>query len=305
MTQAEIPEAVEEEIIEVEEVDDRPVSDRVAPRDAAAPKDFDIPDEELLQYSENVQKRIKQLSYERHEERRQKEAAQRQNDEAVKFAEQVMRERDGLRDTIAKGNEALYTVTQAKFDSELEAAEKTYRDAYEEGDTDKIVDAQKNLTEISVDKKQFEQYKPEEPGTVAPSQPPEEQPQVTIDPKAKEWLSNNKWFGQGPGRNAEMTGFAYGVHEDLVTQGVDPRTKSDDYYAEVDRRLRERFPEHFGGVEETRGDAPPQPVVASARRTGGKSRKVQLTRSQVDLARKLGITKEQYATQLAKEQAHG
>ena len=300
-------EQIEEEEIFVEEVDDRPQEDRVIPRDSKG-ADFDIPEEEIAQYSDNVQKRIKQLKYEFHEERREKEAAQRQNEEAVKYAQQIMQERDGLRATIAKGNEALYSVTQQKLDTEMTAAEGRYRDAYEEGDTEKIVEAQRGMTDAAVEKKQFEQYKPQEDRvteTDTPSQTPQEQPQVTVDPRAKEWLSKNRWFGNGPDKNVEMTGFAYGVHEELVRSGIDPTSKPDDYYAEVDRRIQDRFPEQFGGVEETRGSPPPQPVVASARRSGGKSRKVQLTRSQVDLAKRLGLTKEQYAAQVAKEMAHG
>jgi hypothetical protein len=304
-TQAE--EQIEEEEIFVEEVDDRPQEDRVTPRDSKG-ADFDIPEEEIAQYSENVQKRIKQLKYEFHEERREKEAALRQNEEAVKYAQQIMQERDSLRTTIAKGNEALYSVTQQKLDTEMTAAEGRYRDAYEEGDTEKIVEAQRGMTDAAVEKKQFEQYKPQEDRVTEPDTPsevPQEQPQVTVDPRAKEWLSKNRWFGNGPDKNVEMTGFAYGVHEELVRSGIDPTSKPDDYYAEVDRRIQDRFPEQFGGVEETRGSPPPQPVVASARRSGGKSRKVQLTRSQVDLAKRLGLTKEQYAAQVAKEMAHG
>jgi len=300
-------EQIEEEEIFVEEVDDRPQEDRVIPRDSKG-ADFDIPEEEIAQYSENVQKRIKQLKYEFHEERREKEAALRQNEEAVKYAQQIMQERDGLRATIAKGNEALYSVTQQKLDTEMTAAEGRYRDAYEEGDTEKIVEAQRGMTDAAVEKKQFEQYKPQEDRVTEPDTPsevPQGQPQVTVDPRAKEWLSKNRWFGNGPDKNVEMTGFAYGVHEELVRSGIDPTSKPDDYYAEVDRRIQDRFPEQFGGVEETRGSPPPQPVVASARRSGGKSRKVQLTRSQVDLAKRLGLTKEQYAAQVAKEMAHG
>ena len=300
-------EQIEEEEIFVEEVDDRPQEDRVIPRDSKG-ADFDIPEEEIAQYSDNVQKRIKQLKYEFHEERREKEAAQRQNEEAVKYAQQIMQERDGLRATIAKGNEALYSVTQQKLDTEMTAAEGRYRDAYEEGDTEKIVEAQRGMTDAAVEKKQFEQYKPQEDRVTEPDTPsevPQGQPQVTVDPRAKEWLSKNRWFGNGPDKNVEMTGFAYGVHEELVRSGIDPTSKPDDYYAEVDRRIQDRFPEQFGGVEETRGSPPPQPVVASARRSGGKSRKVQLTRSQVDLAKRLGLTKEQYAAQVAKEMAHG
>ena len=300
-------EQFEEEEIFVEEVDDRPQEDRVTPRDSKG-ADFDIPEEEIAQYSDNVQKRIKQLKYEFHEERREKEAALRQNEEAVKYAQQIMQERDGLRATIAKGNEALYSVTQQKLDTEMTAAEGRYRDAYEEGDTEKIVEAQRGMTDAAVEKKQLEQYKPQEDRVTEPDTPsevPQGQPQVTVDPRAKEWLSKNRWFGNGPDKNVEMTGFAYGVHEELVRSGIDPTSKPDDYYAEVDRRIQDRFPEQFGGVEETRGSPPPQPVVASARRSGGKSRKVQLTRSQVDLAKRLGLTKEQYAAQVAKEMAHG
>jgi len=303
--------AVEEETeqldFEVEEIDDRPVSDRVEPKINAS-KDFDVSDEEIASYSENVQKRIKQLKYEFHEERRAKETAQRQNEEAIKIAQNLASERDNLRQTINKGNEALFTATESKLNTDLDVAEKGFKEAYEEGDADKITEAQRKLTEASVDKKNWEQYKPPPEAEVTQEEPlpnGQEQPQVVVDQRAKAWLTDNKWFGNGPDKNAEMTGFAYGVHEDLVRSGVDPNTRADEYYAEVDKRIQERFPEHFGeevGREET---SAPQPVVASARRSSGKTRKVQLTKTQVDLARRLGITKEQYAAQIAKETAHG
>jgi hypothetical protein len=292
---------------EVEEIDDRPVEDRVEPKINAS-KDFDVSDEEIASYSENVQKRIKQLKYEFHEERRAKEAAQRQNEEAIKIAQNLASERDNLRQTINRGNEALFTATESKLNTDLDVAEKNFKEAYEEGDADKISEAQRKLTEASVDKKNWEQYKPPPEAEVKEEEPlpnGQEQPQVVVDQRAKAWLTKNQWFGNGPDKNAEMTGFAYGVHEDLVRSGVDPNTRADEYYAEVDKRIQERFPEHFGEEASREETSAPQPVVASARRSSGKTRKVQLTKTQVDLARRLGITKEQYAAQIAKETAHG
>ena len=128
-----------------------------------------------------------------------------------------------------------------------------------------------------------------------------QQEQQPLDPKTIEWLRDNPWFG--PKGDEEMTSFAYGVHENLVTnEGVDPR--SDDYYKRIDDRLRSVFPDKFGGengAEEPAASPRTRTVVASANRSSGRPRKVQLTSTQVDLAKRLGITPEQYAKQLLKE----
>ncbi len=298
-------EAVEvatESDVEVEVIDDTPEEDRVAPRDQEAAADFDISEDEIGQYSDRVQKRIKRLKYEFHEQRRARETAERQNQEAVAHAQRIVQENRELKGLLQRGNEALFKATEAKTDSELQMAEKDFREAYEAGDTDRIVDAQKRVNDAQFSRRTVEEMRPSEAGQapVAQAQPQQQEYVPPPDPRAIEWLRENPWFGQ----DKEMTSFAYGLHEKLV---VDERIspKSEDYYQRIDERVRQVFPDHFDGGEPPRGEAPRKSVVAPATRAGKTPRKVSLSQSQVDLAKKLGVTTEQYANQIAKDMAHG
>ena len=298
-------EAVEvatESDVEIEVVDDTPEDDRVAPRDQEAAADFDISEDEIGQYSDRVQKRIKRLKYEFHEQRRAREAAERQNQEAVTHAQRIVQENRELKGLLQRGNEALFKATEAKTDSELQIAEKDFREAYEAGDTDRIVDAQKRVNDAQFSRRSVEEMRPveREHAPVAQAQPQQQEYVPPPDPRAIEWLRENPWFGQ----DKEMTSFAYGLHEKLV---VDERIspQSEDYYQRIDERVRQVFPDHFDGGTPPREEAPRKSVVAPATRAGKSPRKVSLTQSQVDLAKKLGITIEQYANQIAKDSAHG
>ncbi len=298
-------EAVEvatESDVEVEVVDDTPEEDRVAPRDQEAAADFDISEDEIGQYSDRVQKRIKRLKYEFHEQRRARETAERQNQEAVAHAQRIVQENRELKGLLQRGNEALFKATEAKTDSELQMAEKDFREAYEAGDTDRIVDAQKRVNDAQFSRRTVEEMRPSEAGQapVAQAQPQQQEYVPPPDPRAIEWLRENPWFGQ----DKEMTSFAYGLHEKLV---VDERIspQSEDYYQRIDERVRQVFPDHFDGGDPPREETPRKSVVAPATRAGKAPRKVSLTQSQVDLAKKLGVTTEQYANQIAKDMAHG
>ena len=273
--------------VEVEVIDDTPEEDRVAPRDQEAAADFDISEDEIGQYSDRVQKRIKRLKYEFHEQRRARETAERQNQEAVAHAQRIVQENRELKSLLQRGNEALFKATEAKTDSELQMAEKDFREAYEAGDTDRIVDAQKRVNDAQFSRRSVEDMRPvqAEQAPVAQAQPQQQEYVPPPDPRAIEWLRENPWFGQ----DKEMTSFAYGLHEKLV----------------VDERVRQVFPDHFDGGEPPREEAPRKSVVAPATRAGKAPRKVSLTQSQVDLAKKLGVTTEQYANQIAKDMAHG
>ena len=289
-----------EEETEIEVVDDRPPADQVPARDKeASSPDWDISDDEINEYSGKVKERFNRLKYERHEERRAKEQAQRLSEQAVQDARTALNDKAQLLDLIDKGNRALFEVNQAKSDAELNAAEREYREAYEAGDTDRVVEAQRKLNEIVYDKKRFEELRPEEPQAGPAAQPqqqaaPEQPP---IDPKTIEWLQRNSWYG--PKGDPEMTGFAYGVDQKLRAEGHTPG--SEGYFKEVDKRMRLVFPDSFDGAEESRSSAPRKSVVAPASRGGKAPKKVTLTATQVDLARKLGLTTQQYATQLAKD----
>jgi hypothetical protein len=301
MMAEEIEAEVEVEEDEIEVIDDRPVEDQVPARDTeASSPDWDISEDEINEYGGKVKERLSRLKYERHEERRAKEQAQRLSEEATRAAQVAMHDKQQLLELIDKGNQALFEVSQAKSDAELAGAEKEYREAYEAGDTDRVMVAQRRLNELVYDKKRFEELRPEPQPQATPQQalpPNEAAPQPPIDPDTVAWLQRNPWFG--PQGNPEMTGFAYGVDQKLRAENFVPG--SPEYFSEVDKRMRMVFPDNFEDAEESRSSAPRKSVVAPASRGGKASRKVTLTATQVDLAKRLGLTKEQYAKQLARD----
>jgi hypothetical protein len=284
---------------EVEVVDDTPESDRGKPR-RADNAEAQVPDDDEIQsYSEGVQKRIKQLKFEYHEERRRKEEAARLQDEALRYAQQVKAENERLRRTLEEGESVLVTQAKGRVTAELDKAKAAYKAAYEIGDADALIEAQERLSALQVEKARYDNYRPQQRQQAAP-QPQYAQPQPQPpkpDAKALEWAKRNTWFE----RDAEMTGYAYGLHEKLVRSGVDPR--SDEYYNQIDRAVRRVFPDKFddGIIEEAAPQRQAGNVVAPAARSGKKPRKVQLTSTQVALAKRLGLSNEQYAAQLMKE----
>ena len=282
--------------VEIDVVDDRPEEDQVEPRVS-----FDDDDDvsEIEEVGGRAQKRIKKLKYEWHEERRSKEAAERMSEEAVRYAEHIANENQNLKSLLHRGENVLLSEMKSRADSDLAAARMNYKTAYEEGDPEKLVEAQEALTRSQYDKEVAERTVPQPPRqTIAPPVRPAPPPPES-DPKLKSWLQENEWFG----KDEEMTSFAYGVHEKLVTkEKVNPQ--SEEYYSRIDDRLRKVFPDKFGvekGSEEPSASRRMNTVVASANRSSGRPRKVQLTSTQVDLAKRLGITPEQYAKQLLKE----
>lgn len=283
---------------EVDIVDDTPEEDRNKPR-RAEDAEAQIPeDDEIANYSENVQKRIKQLKFEYHEERRRKEEASRLQDEAVKYAQKVYEENQKLKKTLEEGEGVLVQQAKTRVEAQLEQAKKEYKDAYEIGDPDKLLEAQEKLASLQNEKFRVESYKPkkqtEQQIQVPPTAPKVQEP----DARTKQWAAQNSWFGE----DSEMTGYAFGVHEKLVKSGINPQTQADDYYKAIDDSMRQRFPDKFG--EQTIEDAPVRQtgsVVAPANRSAKKPRRVQLTSTQVALAKRLGLTAEQYAAQLLKE----
>jgi len=285
---------------EIEVVDDTPEADKGKPRRAegAEPK---IPnDEEIENYNENVQKRIKQLKYEFHEERRAKEEAARLQDEALRYAEQIKQENDRLKKSLTDGEAVLVNQAKGRVDAQLEKAEAAYKSAYETGDADALIEAQKTIAKLSVEKDKYESYKPK-PVPQAQPQPQYQQQNAQPprpDQRALEWAAENEWFETDP----EMTGYAFGLHEKLVKSGIDP--KSEEYYNQIDDAVRRVFPDRFedGSLEESAPQRQTGNVVAPAVRSGKKPRKVKLTSTQASLAKRLGLTNEQYAAQVMKEQ---
>jgi hypothetical protein len=285
---------------EIEVVDDRPEGDRVSPRQT-----YGDHDEELQGVGKSVQKRINKLKYDFHEERRKREGHERLQNEAIRYAENVNRENQQLRAVLSQGEKLLIDEMKARTSTEVDAAKNVYKSALEEGDSEAIISANEALASASYDAKKAGEYAP----VTAPQsaiRPPAAQPKPRVQPdsKASDWAQQNSWFQ----KDREMTAFAFGVHETLVSQeGLDPT--SDAYYRRIDEKMQERFPEKFEeevAAEEPQRDSRPigtprrpSSVVAPATRNSGVApRKIQLTATQVKLAKRLGVTPEQYARQV-------
>lgn len=307
----------ESDDLEIEIIDDRPIADRKTPRvKTTATNDEDI-ESEIEGVDEQVKKRINRLKYEFHEERRAKEATEKVREEAITYAQKVQEENKRLAALIGKGEEALLGQISAKAQSQLERAKAEFKEAYESGNSEKMLEANETILNSSVDLKSanekinyYEQQKQVQAQQPVVPQQTASQQFAPPDPKGVKWLQDNKWFGDP--KHKDLTGFAYGLHETLINdEKIHPT--SDEYYQQVDTRMRKAFPDFFGtenqaedtistDVVETASSRKPSSVVAPAtRNNGAMPRKVQLTATQVNLARRLGITPEQYAKQLAKE----
>ena len=276
---------------EIEVVDDTPVEDRNRTPMTEAPTD--PTDEELESYTESAKKRLKHFTKGYHEERRAKETAIREREEAIRAAQVIFDENKKLKGSLNQGQQALLEQAKKVVANELNDAKKQYKDAFESGDSDALVNAQEQLTTIKMKSERVNNFKPapvKEDAPVAQIQQP-------VDEKAILWTRSNDWFGS----DDEMTSFALGLHNKLVKAGVDPR--SDEYYDKVDARVRQVFPEKFNS--EQTADAPTQRtnnrnVVAPATRSTA-PRKVVLSQSQVNIAKRLGVPLELYARKVAEE----
>ena len=285
---------------EVKIEDDTPLEDRGR---KPLPKDLvdELDNDDLEEYSEKVKKRLGQMKKVWHDERRAKEAVSREKDEALKFAQAQMDENRKLKQRLGTGEKAYIQEITKSANTDLASAKDRLRQAYDSGDSEKITDAQEALTDAKLRLKDYERFQPslqDEPERVQPTQQVTTPPQPA-DQKAENWRAKNTWFGD----DEEMTALALGLHEKLVRSGVDPR--SDDYYRRIDETMRKRFPETFEEepIQTREAEKPsrtkPANVVAPVTR-GTAPRQVRLTSSQVALAKKLGISNEQYAREIMK-----
>lgn len=296
--------------VEIEVVDDTPEPDRDrAPLKAAKTEEEEGgQEEELDKYSESVQKRMNQLTHRYHDERRAREAIERQNQEAIILAQSVLAENERLQKAYQEGSQDYLKQVQYKIEYAQKLADDKFRKAYEAGDTEGLLEAQKLRDDIALERARLENFN-YAPPTQAPlqtqQQPVYNQSNVAYTPpqapqrdtKAEDWAAKNPWFGA----DEEMTSLAYGLHSKLVKSGIDPT--SDEYYATIDDRMRDVFPDYFGKSKaKPKGSSP---VAPAGRTTAGK--KMTLTATQVALAKKLGVSLEQYAKHVAKlqEQANG
>ena len=288
--------------IDIEIEDDTPPEDRGR---EPMPKELveELEQDELEEYSDKVKLRLKQMKKVWHDERRAKEAAYREQQEAIDYARRVVEENQQLKKRYAAGEvEYVATATNAA-ELRLDAAKKAYREAYDAGDGEKLVEAQQAMQEATYELREVKKFKApalqREENEVQQQQVPQQQV-VQPDNRAKAWQERNTWFGQ----DEEMTASALGLHEKLKRNGV--VVGSDEYYATLDKTIRKRFPEQFESSEtETKVETPrtkPSTVVAPATRSTSPN-KVKLKASQIQIAKKLGLTPEQYAREQIKLEA--
>jgi hypothetical protein len=277
---------------EVEVVDDTPPEDRDRPPMKEPPAD--VTDEELAQYSEGVKKRIQHFSKGYHEERRAKEAALREREEVLRVAQQLLEENKRLQNSQGQTQQVLLDQAKKVVETELNEAKRKYKEAYEAGDADALVAAQEELTAAKIRADRVNNFKPapvqQEKPVVQPAPQPVQQEQVKVDPKASAWQEANPWFGT----DDEMTALALTVHRKLVESGVSP--ESDEYYDRINTRMRQVFPDAFPSEKPVKKST----VVAPATRSTA-PKKIVLTKSQVNIAKRLGLTNEQYARAVAEE----
>jgi hypothetical protein len=290
--------------LQVEIEDDTPPEDR---NRKPLPKEVvqELEKDDLEDYSEKVKKRLSQMKKVWHDERREKERAIREREEALKFAQLREQEIKQLKERAEVSKKAMLDHAMNAATVELSVAKDKLKQAYESGDSTLITDAQEALTDAKLKIQNISRIKP---SLQREEERVEQNQQVTTpqvsqapqaDPKAEAWREKNTWFGV----DEEMTALALGLHEKLVRSGVDPNT--DEYYRRVDETMRKRFPESFDDEEEQpqtkQAQKPartkPATVVAPATRATA-PRQVRLTPTQVAIAKKLGLSNEQYAREL-------
>jgi hypothetical protein len=285
-----------EKEVEVEVVDDTPKADRN--RKTSAPPE-DVTDEELENYSDKVRKRIQHFSKGYHDERRAKETAERERSELENYAKQLVDENKSLHVRATKSNKALVEQGKKNAEKEVNIAKYAYKKAYDAGDATKVLDAQEKLTDAKIKLDKLADVDTSLQTEETPVQSKETAVQTPqTDEKAASWAKENTWFGS----DDEMTAYAMGVHNKAVKDGLDPA--SDEYYEKINSRMRSTFSDYFGEEgqtegQETKGKRKANVVAPATRSTSPK--KVTLTRTQVAIAKKLGVPLELYAQKVAEE----
>ena len=284
--------------VEIEVEDDTPEADRGR---KAAPPPEEVTNEELENYSDKVKNRIKHFSKGYHDERRAKEEAQREREALETYTKNLMAENKKLKGAVDQSHNTLIESAKKQVNGEIALAQRQYREAYESGEPDAILEAQTALNTAQIRSEKINGLKPKQIQPLQPQETPVQtqveapQPQVQRDEKAEAWRDNNPWFGS----DDEMTAFALGLHNKLTKEGIDPKT--DTYYEKINTRMQQVFPDQFDDGIEDEPEAPKQKssnVVAPATRSTA-PKKIRLTQSQIAIAKKLGVPLETYAKQAA------
>jgi hypothetical protein len=290
--------------LKVDVVDDTPPEDRFhEPLPDQIKEDLEKADESQ-DYSKNVKQKFTQYKKAWHDERRAKEAALREQQEALNAAQQILDENRRLKTMLQTGEKELISNYQTSAEMEVDKAERNYKEAYDSGDADKLLEAQKELMRAEMKLDKAKNFRP----TVQTEENVVQTPQVAqapqMDPKVANWVSNNPWFVARD--KVAMRKYAEGVHEELAERYGRAYIGTDDYFKSIDREVQRRFPEEFAATKNEEADKPTRTksstVVAPAKRSTA-PKQVVLTKSQVALAKKLGLTNEQYAREFTKLEA--
>lgn len=295
----------EDEDLEIEIEDDTPEEDR-----GKEPLPEDVKEElyndELEDYSSKVKKKLVQLKKLAHDERREKDAALREQQEALRLAQQALEENKRLKTMLQNGEKELISTYQTSAEMEVDKAKANYKEAYESGDPDKLVEAQEELHKAQMKLDRAKNFRPtlqEQQTPVQNIQPQRQQPQM--DDKTAAWVARNKWYVNPKKRG--MQEYAKSYHYDLVEQYGQSFVGTDEYYNQIDKEMVRRFPEEFGAEDvEVKTEAKPRTrkatVVAPGTRSSS-SKQVKLLKSELNVAKKLGLTPEQYALAKLKMEA--
>ena len=301
----EAPKAEENSEFEIEIVDDTPEDDK---NRQPMPEEIveDLKKDELDEFSKEKGKQLKKVW---NDERRAKEAALKERDHAAKLAKQALEENKLLKQHLSQGEQALMDNSKSSAEHELALAKKTFKEAYDAGDADLVAEASEKLAAAKLNMNKAQEYIPQYSKEALQTQEDSvnnesealiqnQQPQA--DAKAIAWQERNKdWWGI----NTAMTSLAFGTHEELINSGIDPT--SDEYYESIDKEMRKRFPEEFEqeAVETpstNKKEEQAQKTVVSPAKRSTNSKRVVLTQSEVRLARKLGLSNEQYVREKMK-----
>ena len=305
------PEEAQDDSFDVEIEDDTPPEDRG--RKPMKTKVEDVTEDELSEYDEKVQARIKKLGKGYHDERRAKEEALREREAAEKLAKQLWDQNRKLQEQVSLGSKAYIEQSKTSAEMEFENAKKRYKEAYESGDADAVVEAQAEVAKATLNLDKVQNMKPLQVEEKDVQIPQRSTNQPNVSQRDQRWMQKNTWFGTDP----EMTASALGLHQKLAREQGADFVGTDEYYKRVDATMRRRFPEYFEDTQSYEDDAPsqkasdpayedepprratkPATVVAPASRSTPPNR-VKLKASEAAIARRLGVPIELYAKQVA------
>ena len=293
--------------------DDTPEEDRgKQPMPEEVVKKLEADDDEEIDDLKAQKERLKQYKKVWNDERRAKEAAMREQQEAIALAQRFVEENKRLKEVLKNGSEELTESYKAAAKAEVAEAKRAYKDAIESGDAEKMAEAQSNLMQAQIKLDSANKFRPNislqsEENAVQSQQVEQQRPKV--DPKTQSWLDENPWYGS----KKAMSNFAVGVHEELIDEYGTGVVGTDQYFKHIDKTMRKKFPEYFETLEGSQAEpekepqtapvkAKPSTVVAPATRSTS-SKQVRLKQSQMALIKKLGLTPEVYAREQNKLEA--